>query len=540
LVTARAYGFSSWPKLKKHLEVVERFAWNPPAGPPTEVSGSRADTFVRLACLDYGDWHPSSAVKARRSLVEHPDVARANIYAAATVGDVSATQSMLAADPTRANAKGGPLGWEPLLYACYSRLNSTDPDHSTLEVARLLLANGADANAGFLWRGLVPPFTALTGAFGEGEDGENQGPHQYCTELARLLLDAGADPNDGQTLYNRHFKKNDDHLKLLLPYGLGRDKGGPWFKRLGERMQSPDTLLVEELWSAARKNYPDRVRLLIEHGADVNTPGVRDGRTPYEAALLAGNREIAAYLLQHGARKVDLDPSDAFAVACTSGRRAEALALLGADPNLLETLGRDGRVELLHRAVETGRLDGIRLMAELGFELSGTTRHRSVGMNRNTTPMHNAAWAGNLELVQLLIALGADPNVRDPQYRGKPIHWAAHNQQGHVVEYLLSFATIFDAVRCDGVERVGALLRQDAALANVTDEDGDALVFYLHAGLKRLDEMIRLLTSHGSDLNAQSKEGKTLLEKVLARGDEDFANALRAHGAEAAQDRPMR
>jgi len=48
LVKAREYGFSSWPKLKKHLEVVERFAWNPPAGPPTEASGSRADAFVRL------------------------------------------------------------------------------------------------------------------------------------------------------------------------------------------------------------------------------------------------------------------------------------------------------------------------------------------------------------------------------------------------------------------------------------------------------------------------------------------------------------
>jgi ankyrin repeat protein len=184
---------------------------------------------------------------------------------------------LLARQPALAKSAGGPHGWEPLLYACYSRVDSTDPKHSTLEVARLLLDAGADPNAGFLWRGNIPPFTALTGAFGGGEGGANNPPHQYCDALARLLLDAGADPNDEQTLYNRHFKESDDHLRLLFLYGLGRDKGGPWFRRLGERLRSPSRLLVEELWSAARKNFFERVKLLVEHGADVNTPGFRDG-----------------------------------------------------------------------------------------------------------------------------------------------------------------------------------------------------------------------------------------------------------------------
>ena len=110
---------------------------------------------------------------------------------------------------------------------------------STLEVARLLIAAGADPSAGFLWRGNVPPFTALTGAFGDGEDGTNQPPHRDRDALARLLLEAGADPNDEQTLYNRHFRPDDGHLELLLAYGLGQDKGGPWFRRLGDRLHSP-------------------------------------------------------------------------------------------------------------------------------------------------------------------------------------------------------------------------------------------------------------------------------------------------------------
>ncbi|MPY89091.1 MAG: hypothetical protein GEU99_14330 [Luteitalea sp.] len=94
-------------------------------------------------------------------------------------------------------------------------MDGTATQHSTLDVARLLLVRGADPNAGFQWGGTYI-YTALTGAFGEGEDGSNQPPHPHRDALARLLLEAGADPNDGQTLYNRHSREDDDHLRLLL------------------------------------------------------------------------------------------------------------------------------------------------------------------------------------------------------------------------------------------------------------------------------------------------------------------------------------
>ena len=534
---AVAHARGDWVKLKQDLEVVARFRWDPPdEGAADAGPASLADTFVGLACLVYGDWHPRNAAKARRLLAEHPELARANVYAAATVGDVPAARAILAREPALANAKGGPLGWEPLLYASYSRLNSADPEHSTLEVARLLLASGADPNAGFLWRGLVPPFTALTGAFGEGEDGKNQGPHQHWEALARLLLDAGADPNDGQTLYNRHFNQGDEHLKLLFSYGLGLDKGGPWFERLGEGTQSPARLLVEELWSAARKNFPERVKLLVDRGADVNTPGLRDGRTPYEAAVRAGNHEIAEYLLQNGARRVELDPKEAFAAACIAGRRAEAAALLEGDPKLVEKLGHHGRVELLNRAVETNRPEGIRLMATLGFELSGMTGHDGVGVSLAATPMHNAAWAGNLGLVELLVELGADPGVRESTYGATPLGWAYHNQQPHVVDYLVRFAPIFEALSSDGVERVAALLKRDPSLANAVDHKGDPLVFHLHAGMKRLDEAIDLLLVHGASLDARNKEGRTLLDEMLRRGSDEMAEVLRRQGARTGEE----
>jgi ankyrin repeat protein len=256
-----------------------------------------------------------------------------------------------------------------------------------------------------------------------------------------LLLDAGADPNDGQTLYNRHFRPDDGHFEILFAYGLGQDKGGPWFERLGERLPTPAAMLAEELWSAARHNLESRVRLLVEHGAPVDTPGFRDGRTPYEAALFFGNLEIAQYLLRHGAKAAEVPLRDRFAAACLAGRRSEAEAFLRENPNLLETLGWRGRVELVHRAVEANRLEGVRLLAGLGFELGGVTDHDGVGTSLNATPLHNAAWGGHLDMVRLLVELGADPNVRDPTYDATPLGWAQHNHQEHVAAYLISLTS---------------------------------------------------------------------------------------------------
>ena len=406
---------------------------------------SAADAFARAACLDYETWRPESLAEARRLLAEDPELTREGVWAASAAGDAAALGEMLSRDPALANERGGPHGWEPLLYACYSRFEREACDSrfeapalsfSTLDAARRLLAGGADPNAGFLSHGEVPPFTALTGAFGDGEGANTQPSHPRPDELARLLLDAGADPNDGQALYNRHFRPDDAHLELLLAYGLGTDRGGPWYARFGDRLDGPRRLLVEELWSAARKGYFARVRLLVEHGADVNTPGKRDGRTPWQAAALADNREIAEYLLGHGAQRAVLSPADELEAACVGGRREDALALLAREPGLRDRLGFHGRVRLLNRAVELRRLDGVRLMAELGFELSRPTRHDGVGINLAATPLHNAAWIGDLAMVRLLLELGADPSARDPSYRATPLGWAEYNRQTEVAAYL--------------------------------------------------------------------------------------------------------
>jgi len=429
LIIARSYGFASWTKLKQYVEVLEQHSFMPLRPGDVDEKETVADRFIRLACLSYLSDHSSMRDRARELFAVNPAIAHDNIYSASTVGDVSAVRDMLRKDPKPARLRGGPYKWEPLLYACYSRLNSDKKEHSTLEVARMLLDHGADPNAGFLWDG-VYIFTALTGIFGEGEAGPvHQPPHASCYPLARLLLERGADPNDSQTLYNRMFTGGTQHLELLFEFGLGKGGDGVWFKRLGDRGGTPAEMLQQQMGWAAKYNQIERLRLLVEHGVDVNKADSRLRKTPYELALFHGNKEIARYLLDHGAKPVSLSDLDAFSAACLTADAATARALLSKDPTLRERLG-SRRAELLNLAAESNRIDAIRLMYELKFDLNEVKR---------TTAMHSAASGGHLELVKLLIDLGADPLIRDTEFHATPRGWAEYNNQKAVFEFLEQF-----------------------------------------------------------------------------------------------------
>jgi ankyrin repeat protein len=427
-VIARTYGFASWSKLKQYVEVVEGHTFMPPHPKSVSDTESLSNQFIRLACLDYLADQVERREQAREMLAQNPAIAFENIFTASTVGDIEAVTRLLEQKPELATTRGGPHNWEPLLYAAYSRLNSTQPEHSTLEVARILLKHGADPNAGFLWDGQYT-FTALTGAFGEGEAGPKHQPeHQYCYQLARLLLEAGADPNDSQTLYNRMFTGGTRHLELLFEYGLGKGGDGIWFQRLGDKLGTPREMLQQQMGWAAKYNQFERMKLLIERGVDVNAPDSRLQKTPYELAVLHGNKEIAEYLLQHGAERTSLSDVDDFATACLAADESRARLLLDQKPDLINELGLR-RVELLQLAAESDKRDAVRLMVKLGFDLNGRSR---------TTALHHAAMGGHLDMAKLLIELGADPSIRDTEFNANPSGWAEYSEKTEVAEYLRS------------------------------------------------------------------------------------------------------
>ena len=369
------------------------------------------DRLLDLACLTYaGNDSPDRRAEAERLLAAEPGLTATSIHAAAVVGDVARLQALVAADGRVATAAGGPRGWVPLLYLCYSRVNLQRPGWDPLESARLLLAAGADPNSFTTITDCR--FTAVTGAIGVGEGGiVAQPPHPRARALVELLLDAGADVNHSQALYNTHFLPDDTWLQLFLDRGLTAASPANWDD--GGQMKILDYLLGQ----AAQQGFTDRVALLLKHGAAPDGRNHYNKRSHLENARLNGHLEIARLLERHGATALQLTGEEQFRAACLAGGEPEARRLLAAHPAAREQPG------TLTAAAEHGNLPAVRLALDLGLPIDGAGRD-------GFTPLHHAARAGQLAVAQELVARGAPLDARDKIYGGTPLNHASHFMNG--------------------------------------------------------------------------------------------------------------
>jgi ankyrin repeat protein len=424
LVVARRYGFASWARLKRHVEVIERYSRFPDRMTGDGVV-SLADEFLRLVSLYYADDQPERWAQGRRLLAAHPEITRDSVYAAAAAADTAALRRLLAADPAAARREGGPFRWTPLFYLAYARHDPQIDSGAVLTSARLLLEAGADPNAGYLWHGLPTPFTVLTGVFGGGELGPVRQPrHPHSLALGRLLLEAGADPNDGQALYNRMFEPGNDHLELLFEFGLGTGDGGPWRRRLGDALDTPAEMVHGELAWAITHGLAERVRLLVSHGADLVTPFER-GATATSMAATTGHADLVDYLVEHGAPPPGLEPAEAFVAAVLAADRPGLDRLRRAHPGLTDQV-RSARPALITWAAACGRPEAVEILAGLGFDVNARGRTDVPSDQPWQTALHKAAEDGNLALAQTLLRLGADPDLRDHRFDSTPLGWARY------------------------------------------------------------------------------------------------------------------
>jgi ankyrin repeat protein len=395
---------------------------------------SDADTFLRLSCLSYYDDEPGRWAEARRILARDPGITDGNVYVAAAAADAGELRRVLATDPESARREGGPFRWEPLCYLAYARHDPGISRAATLESAELLLAAGADPNAGYLWHGLASPFTVLTGVFGEGELGpERQPRHPHSLPLARRLLEAGADPNDGQALYNRMFQPGNDHLELLFEFGLGAGDDRPWRRRLGDALDSPAEMVRGQLAWAITHGMTERVHLLVEHGVDASAP--LHGVSAASMATTTGHADLVDYLVDHGAPPLDLAPAEAFVAAVLAADRAGLDQLLADNPGLPAEM-RAARPALITWAAACGSTAAVEILAELGFDVNARGRTDVPSDQPWQTALHKAAEDGNLELARTLLRLGADPNVHDHRFDSTPLGWARYFSQPGLIELL--------------------------------------------------------------------------------------------------------
>jgi ankyrin repeat protein/GNAT superfamily N-acetyltransferase len=327
--------------------------------------------------------------------VEAEAAAREAFEAALVLGDEDRVGSELARNASAATRPVGSRGWAPLLYVTHSELLGGERTDGLLACARLLLRAGADPNA------------ALEGAALAGEPG-----------MVALLLQAGADADAGRSL--RAAAGSDDpaclellldagatvHRAMALAHAAQRDAvacarvlldRGP--QEWGER----ENALV---WAARGEASAEMLRLLVEHGADLEASFDGTGRTPYAIAVRSGRRDLAEALVSLGAQR-RVEPVDELVGACLAGDAASARRLATEHPDAARLL-QASEADALPRAAGRGQRDAVGALLDLGVPVDARGP-------MGETALQAARECGHDEIVALLLERGADPRKRAPK-----------------------------------------------------------------------------------------------------------------------------
>jgi ankyrin repeat protein len=268
-----------------------------------------------------------------------------------------------------------------------------------------------------------------------------------------------------------------------------------------------DELVGHPLFSAIRQGDLHLVASHLREGVSAN---VHDeyGTTPLHLAALFGSPEMVALLLDHDANPNAVDKRGGSPLMFAAGdvKKVKLLLDRGADVHLRSALG---NTAIVTAASYVDNLDVVKLLLDRGADLHGHNRN-------NVTPLAAAVYCGDAKAVRFFLDQGCKPKT-------------IHNLFGSAGNSLLVVAAQ------NGNAEIVDMLLAAGADANQPDANfgGHALNYAL---LGQNTEVARRLIEAGADINLTSPVGKTpplVLATYFENGDASIVKLLLERGADA-------
>ena len=277
--------------------------------------------------------------------------------------------------------------------------------------------------------------------------------------VAALLLDHGAridarDEDHDSTPVQWRIGESPDVARFLLERGARAD--------IFLAAALGDLALAERLVTENRGCLADRIGKPPEfpplghegRGGTIYQWTLRFNSYSHQIALMKGHQAMFDFLY------AESDVATRLLVNCVLARSAEAHAIAKEHPEIVQELPDVDRELVAKYCWETNtNYDAVKLMLDLGFPVAHPEH------SHGYTPLHNAAWEGSGDLVELLISRGHPVDIRDPRYDATPLEYALYDCLVEKRHPEGEFARV-----------VKALLEAGSSLKGVKYPTGDAAV----------------------------------------------------------------
>jgi ankyrin repeat protein len=484
LVIAREYGFASWPKLQAHIKTLEAVSATAEAAASMRDAAGKGDTLRLQALLDA---HPELINERGGDGVRTP-------LHQAVFGNSEAAAKMLLERGANPNIRCEGDNAYPLHFAV---------EKHRFPIIRLLVEHGADT-------------------IGEG-DYHELGVIGWATaweyiqadpEIVAYLLAHGARHN----IFSAVSMGDVETVRALIarqPEDLERRMNGTIMRSM-------------PLHLAVLKRQPAVARALIQLGANLESLD-QAGFTPLDHAAMLGAPDLVSILTEAGA--VLRLPA-----AAALGRDADVARLLVSEPDALKPGGRWSF--LIVRASEHGSGEMVETLLRNGASVNIRDNPKtSIDSTAGFTPLHGAAWNGNLSVIPVLLRYGADVRAREEKYHGTPAGWADYSGRKEARDLILRGPIdIIEAIQYDLIDRVQSILEEDPGSLNRPFGDyglfpWDAEAWHTplaYAVFRGRAEIVRLLIERGANANLRLPKGMTQSEILQKAGDSEIAKSLAA------------